>query len=578
MAYDTSLLYKEAIKKESRVTFIDGELIASNGVVININNESLEPGGFYITNQCSKNDSFEFGSVYTAELGITLKTEIDRYTLYDSRLKVFFNILLSDGNYERIPLGEFNVNEPTRVGRNVSIKAYDDMIKLEEELYESTTGTPYELLIYISTKCGVSLAQNKEAIHKLVNGNTLLAVDVSRISTYRELLSYICQVTCTFAIFDRFGKLRLCEYGVEPSTTIYAKERTASKFSDFETYFSGAKGQVIFGDSFKSYTQTDGGQGIIYDMGEVPIVQGIDATNFGVISNVAQKVQSISYVPCDITFNGDPSIDLGDMVVNIDREGNEIYSLVTFYKWTYRGKHQLKCAGQNPKLNKVKGKQSKELTNLKADVSAKDLTIYTFTNASMLTIQGDEEDSTALISFATTKTSTCLAMVTIPYEISAESIVEVHQLFDGFEMPGGVIYQRCHEGKGTISFFNYFNTESNSIHRYSLVIQTKGIGEEGEPGTITIEPYELKLVVFGQGLASLVQWDGIIAVGDIIPMINVVSNKVTVGGFSASPTFDSKAYNPYTKKDIVREITVTSNKILVNINTNSDSLTTGFDY
>lgn len=582
MAYETSPLYKEAIKKESRVTFIDGELIASNGVVINITNETLVPGGFYITNQCSKNDSFEFGSVYTAELGITLKTEIDRYTLYDSKLRVFFNVLLSDKTYERIPLGEFNVNEPTRSGKNISIKAYDNMIKLEEELYESTTGTPYELLFYISTKCGISLAQSKEDILNLINGNILLNVEASRVSTYRELLSYICQVTCTFGIFDRFGKLMLCEYGMNPSSTILAKERTSSKFSDFETYFSGAKGQMIFGDSLKAYTQTDGSQGIIYDMGDVPIVQGLDDTNFGVVSNVSQKVQSIRYVPCDITFSGDPSIDLGDMVASIDRDGNEIRSLVTFYKWTYRGKHQLKCAGQNPKLNKLKGKQSKEMANLKADVLSKDLTVYTFTNASELNITGGDNaegsDSTAIISFATTKSSTCLAMVTIPYEISSESNVVVHQLFDGYKMPGGTIYQRCHEGKGTISFFNYFNTESNSIHRYSLVVQTEGI-ENGEAGTIKIEPYTLKLVVFGQGLASLVQWDGVIAVGDSIPIIDVITNRIeAVKIADGNISFSNALHNPNHHTDIVREITVTTNKILVNVGERSDSIITAFDY
>lgn len=581
LAYETSPLYKEAIKKESRVTFIDGELIASNGVVININNESLEPGGFYITNQCSKNDSFEFGSVYTAELGITLKTEIDRYILYDSRIKVFFNILLSDKTYERIPLGEFNVNEPSRVGRNINIKAYDDMIKLDEELYESTTGTPFELLVYISTKCHISLAQSRDDILRLVNGGTLLSVEVSRVSTYRELLSYICQVTCTFAAFDRFGQLRLYEYGDIPVTEITARERTSSKFSDFETYFSGAKGQMIFGDSFKSYTQTDGGQGIIYDMGDVPIVQGVDGTNFGVVANVSQKVQSINYVPCDITFNGDPSIDLGDMVVNIDREGNRIYSLVTFFKWSYRGRHQLKSAGQNPKLNKLKGKQSKELTNLKAEVSTKDLTIYTFTNVSRLDIQGSGEvessGSTALISFATTKSSTCLAMVTIPYELTAESDVEVHQLFDGYLMPGGTIYQHCHEGRGTISFFNYFSTESYAIHRYALVIQTKGI-DENEPGVITIEPYTLKLVVFGQGLSSIVQWDGIISIGDVVPVFDVISNKVQTANFDGNVTSSKALHNPHKPNDIVREISIIKNKILVNVGGNSDLVTTEFDY
>ena len=580
MAFETSPLYKEAIEKESRTTFIDGELISPSGAVIPLNNESLEPGGFYITNQCASNDSLEFGSIFSAEMGITLKTEIDRYTLYDSKIKPYFNILLKDKTYERIPLGVFNVNEPSRVGRNVVIKAYDNMINLEEDLYESTTGTPFELLVYIATRCNVSLAQEREDILKLVNGGTLLTVEVSRVSTYRELLSYIAQVTCTFAAFDREGKLRLYEYGTEVTKVINAKERASSKFSDFDTYFSGAKGQLIFGDSFKSYTQASGESGIVYDMGEVPIVQGLDTTNHGIVANVSQKVQSISYTPCDITFNGDPSIDLGDMIANIDRSGNEVISLVTYYKWTYRGRHQIKSAGQNPKLLKLKGKQSKEVQNLKSDVTAKELTVYTYTNASVLDVQGETEElnsmNSANISFSSKKVSTCLAMTTIPYEASIETDVEVVQYLNDEEMFGGTIYQRCHAGKGTISFFNYFNTEANAIHRYTIKLQTKGIGEE-EPGAITVAPYTMRMAVFGQGLSSLVQWDGMITVNDIVPVFDVVSNKVdTVKFIDGNISANGLLFNPHSNKDIVREITVVKNKISVNLA--SGSITTAFDY
>ena len=358
MAYATSDLYKEAIDKSSRVTFVDGELITTKGTKVNITNETIDAGSLYITNQCVSSDAFAYGSVFTAEAGITLKTEIDRYSLYDSEIKLFFNILLSNNEYERIPLGKFYVNEPNRVGKNITLKAYDGMIKLEKAIDESTTGTAYELLLYIGDKCSVEIAQTEEEILALPNSDILLSVGEDRIDTYRDLVSYIAQVTCTFAIFDREGKLKLCEYGTSSVKTIVAKQRTSSKFSDFETYFSSVKGSFVYEGSYKAYFNIgEEDDGLLYDAGEIPIIQGLDETNQAVIDNMYAKLENVKYVPCDISFNGDPSLDLGDMIVNIDRFGNKITSLVTFYKWSYRGGHQIKSAGSNPKLSSVKEKQ-----------------------------------------------------------------------------------------------------------------------------------------------------------------------------------------------------------------------------
>jgi hypothetical protein len=229
LAYQTSDLYKEAIKKEARVTYIDGEIKTTNGSTILLNNGMLSPGSFYITNQCVNSDAFEFGSVFAAELGITLKTEIDRHILYNAEIKPFFNIQLSNKKYERIPLGVFYVNEPSRVGKDIVIKAYDKMIDLDADIVESTVGTPYDLLLFISDKCKVQLSQTREQISSLVNGTILLSVSPEKVSTFRDLLSYICEVTCTFSIFDREGKLKLCEYQLKPNFDLESKQRTSSK-------------------------------------------------------------------------------------------------------------------------------------------------------------------------------------------------------------------------------------------------------------------------------------------------------------------------------------------------------------
>ena len=573
MAYDTSELYKIAIEKEARTTFIDGEIRTKNGTTIAISNDMLEPGRLYITNQCVNRDVFEFGSVFCAELGITLKSEIDRYSLYDADIKLNYNILvvdrLDEQRWEKIPLGQYTVNEPTRTGRNVSIKAYDNMVKFDDDLFESITGTPYELITYCCSRCNVSFSQTRADIERLANGTILLSVSIDKVKTYRDLLSYIGQVTCSFATIDRTGKLKMVEFQTEPSREINIKTRVSSKFSDFETHFSSIKGAFIYNDDYKDYLQAYEGDGLEYDMGEVPIVQGLDSTNQAVISNALLKLDALRYVPCDFTFNGDPTIELGDMIVNTDRQGNEIRSIVTFYKWTYRGSHKIKSAGQNPKILKSKNKTAAQFSSLRSDISSKDMAVYTHTNAGKVEVQGgDSSDVTSMnsiasISFAAKKVATCMVMVTIPINAVDDTDVEFHQLFDGIEMLGGMIAQRCHKGTSTITFVNYFSTRADTIHRYSIVGITKGF-DGSEPALISVEPYTLKAIIFGQGLSTVVQWDGNVIVNDSIPGFNFVSNNITATlGISDSVQTSKAQYNPKLVLDRVRMLSFESNEVSI---------------
>lgn len=575
----TSDLYKEAIKKSTKTTFIDGEINPISGSPILIKNEIIDPGSLYITNQCVNNDALELGAVFSAELGLTIKSEIDRHKLYNAGIELYYNILLSDDTYEKIPLGKFTISEPARIGRDIVIKAYDDMLKLDNELPESLSGTPYELLLYISARCNILLAQTQAEIEALVNGTKLLDVVAERIMSYRELLSYICQVTCTFAIFNRQGLLQLYEYDSEISRTIEAKERISSKFSDFETYFSGAKAGFLFNGSYKTYIQADINEGIIYDLGNVPIVQGLDDTNQATILNIANKLTSIRYTPCDITFSGDPSIELGDLIQNIDRHGNTMSSLVTYYKWSYRGRHQIKSAGQNPKLLKIQGQSSKEIAIIKEDLAAKDMIVYTYTNSSKVKIQGGgDEEVTKLKSFVNISLSSireamCIAMITIPLTMSSESDVEFHQLLDGEEMFGGIIAQRCHEGKNVISFVNYFTTKSNSIHKYSIVGLTKGI-DDNDSGEMIIEPYLMKAIIFGQGLGSVPPWDGIISVSDVISDISVKRYEITIADYSDELDIIDYPVIPHTMETSIPDIQVNSKISVIGL---TDEIEVDFD-
>lgn len=468
MAYITSSDYQTAISKSFRNTFITGELLTNTGQAIPIENDDISQGSLYITNQCVNSEAFEYGAVFTAEMGITLKTELDRYSLFGSEITLNFNINTASG-IETVPLGVFYVAEPSRVGRNITIKAYDGMTKLNLELLENTIGTPFELLSFISIKCGVTLAQTEEELLLLANANKTFSVSTDRIKTYRDLLAYIGMVTCTYATFNREGKLELVQFGTETGKVISADIRTASKFSDFDSYHTSVKAEFIENETLKEYAAISSDKtGLLYDMGEIPIVQGLDEFNQSVIDEILVKLVDIKYTPSDFTFNGDPSIDLGDMITCVDRRGEQIKVLVTFYKWTYRGRHQIKSVGSNPKLTEVKEKGNKELADLHAEITAKDFTVYPFENVKPIKLKNNLQQEILQIAFGTAKNTVVLFMCTIHCEFDCDGFLELLTFMDNAYQQQHDLIHYCNKGDNVITFTNYFVCETNTRYRLSI--------------------------------------------------------------------------------------------------------------
>ena len=77
--------------------------------------EDIVKGSGYISCQCCGNTEIELGTVYAAEMGITLFSQIDRYTLEDAKVELFYHFKLADGSYEKIPMGVFEAIEANRL-------------------------------------------------------------------------------------------------------------------------------------------------------------------------------------------------------------------------------------------------------------------------------------------------------------------------------------------------------------------------------------------------------------------------------------------------------------------------------
>ena len=118
--------------------------------------EETVKGSAYVTNKIADNE-LKLGSVYTAEFGVTLLMDVDRYSLSGATVELTYHLITAAGD-EPVPAGVFEIAEADRNLKNIAIKAYDYMLRFDKSIGEfSTTGKLYDLLLLACERCNVEL-------------------------------------------------------------------------------------------------------------------------------------------------------------------------------------------------------------------------------------------------------------------------------------------------------------------------------------------------------------------------------------------------------------------------------------
>ena len=191
--------------------------------VFEFGSDDIVKGSGYISSQCCGNTEIELGTVYSSEMGITLLSDIDRYTLQDALVELFYHLRLADGSYETVPMGLFEVSEANRTAKCLEIKAYDYMLRFEEDFNGfETIGNACDFIELCCKSCKVEMAQSREEIEAMPNGSEMLSIYTDNdIETYRDVLYYVGQVLVGFFCINREGKLELRKFGNEPVMEVW---------------------------------------------------------------------------------------------------------------------------------------------------------------------------------------------------------------------------------------------------------------------------------------------------------------------------------------------------------------------
>ena len=400
--YPVSDAFMQAIKSNTRKYYWTGTITTSDKKTYEFGNEDIVKGSGYISRQCCGNSEIELGSVYAAELGISLFCDIDRYTLDGAEIKLWFHLLLDGVNTESIPMGVFYVAEANRRIKTLELKAYDGMLNLDKAFNKGLSSAyPYEFLSLLSKACHVELAQTKEEIESLPNGTELLGIyQDNDIESWRDFLYYLAQTLGCFAVIDRYGKLSLTSYGSTPVMAIDIRHRFSSSFSDFVTRYTAVSSTNKKTETAEYYAK-DPDDGLTMNLGVNPLLQfGLEETRNRIINTILDVVSTVEYVPFDSETIGNPALDLGDVLRFTGGHADETkQSAITSIYTKINGKQTVKCVGKNPRLAAAKSKNDKNISGLISSIGETKLSIYTFTNALALD-SGEEKLSIINMEFA----------------------------------------------------------------------------------------------------------------------------------------------------------------------------------
>ena len=390
--YPVSEAFLRAVQENTRRYYWTGRITTKGGAVYPFGYEDIVKGSGYVSAQCCGSAEIELGTVYAAEMGVTLFSQIDRYTLDGARVELSYHLRVADGSFEEVPMGIFEVSEANRTAHCLELKAYDYMLRFEKSFngFESV-GNAWAFLELCCKACGVEMENTRAEIEGMPNGRELLSIyPENDIGTYRDVLFFVGQVLGGFFCINRRGRLELRKYGAEPVMEVQGRHRFSSSFSDFITRYTAVSSTNLRTQTAEYYAlETD--DGLTMNLGVNPLLQfGLEETRRQLCGNILNDLSVVNYVPFDSSTIGNPALDLGDVLTFSGGQADgEQVTCITSFQCRIGGRQSLKCVGKNPRLAQAKSKNDKNISGLLNQIEAGKVGIHTFTNASAYVVAED---------------------------------------------------------------------------------------------------------------------------------------------------------------------------------------------
>lgn len=486
--YPVSEAFLQAVQENTRRFYWSGRITTKNSTVYEFEERDIVKGSGYISAQCCGSTEIELGTVYSTEMGITLFLAVDRYSLEEATVELFYHLCLPDGTYESIPMGIYEVSEANRKVKCLELKCYDFMLRFEKDFSVSNTaGSPYEIITLCCKACNVEFAHTRKEVEGMTNGTEIVSIySENDVETYRDVLYYLGQILGGFFVINREGKLEIRQYGNQPVANITQKQRFSSSFSDFITRYTAISSTNIRTQTAEYYAlETD--DGLTMNLGTNPFLQfGLEENRKRLCESILDVISNISYVPFDSETIGNPAIDLGDIISFSGGQADDTQiTCVTAIQTKIGGKQTLKCVGKNPRLAQAKSKNDKNISGLLNQIEDGKIGFYSFTNATEFEL-GEAEIKVIGIDFVAGKVTQAEFIGMVVLDVAADEITKESVANGAIVVPvpiqntSGTTEDTTTDSEGEVA--NEENTESNEGTETEVTtstVESVGTGETG---------------------------------------------------------------------------------------------------
>ncbi|MGL4571975.1 MAG: alanine-zipper protein [Clostridium sp.] len=322
--YNTTAEFKTEIKKpsrsfECRVTI--GDLTFNNEDIVDIKLDgNIQPG-----------DGFSIGSTTSQVLDLTLLNSLEHiYSTNQIKLEIGLKI---GSKIEYILIGYYNIDDIEKTDYTTKFTAYDNMIKFETPYFSKlgNTATLQQIVNELSTMTGVQFTGSLPAYNlKKLEGFTC-----------REILGFIASICGGNALITREGKFTI----ILPKEIDYAL--TTENYFDYkreEAPYKVGKVSCQVGENIISKGSL-GTDSMELEF-ENPWV------NESILTDIYNKLKGFSYLGYSMKWQGDISLDVGDIITVTDTKGAVRKLPILSQSFTYTGGLTSEISAQGESKNK----------------------------------------------------------------------------------------------------------------------------------------------------------------------------------------------------------------------------------
>lgn len=275
---------------------------------------------------------FEIGTVNAAKLEAKISGVLNE-ELFETSFKnytviVYLGIKTADGTTE-IPMGKFKIETSDVEDKVITIKGYDAVAKTDisfvpADIYPNTVRAVAE---DIAAFCELEIALGAFPNEDLMIESMPQWGDI----TCRTALGYIAELAGGCWIADRYGKLKLVNYG-SPVCTIapnmyYTLKVGESNFSGINTLY------ILSGDTELAWSVNGEEE---YSIKNNPMLTDKDTAGDAII-NLKSALIHTTYRPFEMDYICNPALDVGDGLTITDTDGNTYTSVVCSKSLSYDG-------------------------------------------------------------------------------------------------------------------------------------------------------------------------------------------------------------------------------------------------